>query len=649
MKKMLFGVGAAILSAICSYSQSRNPNTDSIKAMVLDEVVVTANKFSQKQSQTGKVITVIDKATILANQGKNVSQLINETAGITVNGAQNTLGTIQVVYSRGASSGRTLVLIDGMPVYDPSLINNEFDLNFLAGGLIERIEVARGAQSTLYGSDAIGGVINIITKSGSKILKPMQVDAGVSYGSFNTTRSFANLYGKSGKWSYQAGYQYIGSDGFSAAHDKNKVGNFDKDGFRQHSGNARFTYHFSDQLSLSAFSNISSYQADIDASGFVDDRDFTNDTRNMQSGFVFDIKKSKWDVRVQYANNDVTRNLRNDSGHVSGFAKYLRDEYVGNSHFAEAYGNFRLTKFLTLLAGVDYRNASMTNDFLSVSSFGPFESSFQDTSVYLASLYSSLALEKGKFNMEAGFRLNDHEAFGNYTTFTVNPSFRVNQQWRVFGSIASGFKAPSLYQLFSFAGNPNLRAEKAYNYELGGAFTGKKGKIRLVGFYRDIENGIDFDYINFVYFNSGRQQVTGLEIEGDLQLGKKWVLKGNYTYLAAEERIQSRITNKDTTYNFLLKRPKHQAFASLNFMPSPKYTVGANILVVGERKDVGGFQRPDVSLAGYTLVGLTGTYQAVEKITIFIDIQNLFDKAFFDINGYNSMRRNIQGGIRFSL
>lgn len=649
MKKMLFGVGAAVLSAICSFSQSKQSNADSTRAVVLDEVVVTANKFLQKQSQTGKVITVIDKATLLANQGKNVSQLINETAGISVNGAQNTLGTNQVVYSRGASSGRTLVLVDGMPVYDPSLINNEFDLNFLAGGLIERIEVARGAQSTLYGSDAIGGVINIITKTHSKNLNPIQTDAGISYGSFNTSRSFANVYGKSGKLSYQAGYQFVGSDGFSAAHDKNKVGNFDNDGFKQHSGNARLTYHFSDQLSLSAFSNISSYRADVDASGFVDDRDFTNDTRNMQSGFVFDIKKAKWDVRVQYAYNNVKRNLLNDSGHVSGFSKYMRDDYEGNSHFAEAYGNFRLTKSLTLLAGVDYRNASMTNDFLSISSFGPFESSFQDTSVYLASLYSSLALEKGKFNMEAGFRFNDHETFGNYTTFTLNPSFRISKKWRVFGSIASGFKAPSLYQLYSFAGNPNLNAEKAFNGELGVAYTGKKGKIRLVNFYRDIENGIDFDYINFVYFNSGRQQVTGLEIEGDLQLGQKWVLRGNYTFLAAEERIQSRITTKDTTYNFLLKRPKHQAFASLNFMPAAKWNVGANMLAVGERKDVGGFQRPDVTLAGYTIIGLTGTFKADEKITLFMDVQNLFDKEFFDINGYNSMRRNIQGGVRISL
>ena len=132
--------------------------------VTLDEVVVTANKFEQKQSTTGKVITVITKAQIEKSGGKTISQLLNEQAGITINGALNNLGTVQTTYMRGANSGRTLVLLDGMPVSDPSQINNEFDLNLFLINDVERIEICRGAQSTLYGSDAVAGVINIITQ-----------------------------------------------------------------------------------------------------------------------------------------------------------------------------------------------------------------------------------------------------------------------------------------------------------------------------------------------------------------------------------------------------------------------------------------------------------------------------------------------------
>ncbi len=163
--------------------------------VTLDEVVVTANKLEQKQSTTGKVITVITKEQIEKSGGKTISQLLNEQAGITINGAFNNAGSVQTVYTRGASPGRTLVLMDGIPLNDPSTITTDFDLNFFSVNDVERIEVCKGPQSTLYGSDAIAGVINIITvKKDTK--KPFNIKATLSQGSLGTSRNNVQVFGK---------------------------------------------------------------------------------------------------------------------------------------------------------------------------------------------------------------------------------------------------------------------------------------------------------------------------------------------------------------------------------------------------------------------------------------------------------------------
>src|ERR1043165_3362090 len=160
--KKIFAVTALF---ICSetFAQFVPQQREQDSSASLDPVVLTATKLPQKQSSTGKVISVISKEQIEKSAGRTVAQILNEQAGITINGALNNLGSNQTVFMRGSSTGRTLILLDGIPVYDPSLLYNEFDLNLIAINNVERIEICRGAQSTLYGSDAIAGVVNIIT------------------------------------------------------------------------------------------------------------------------------------------------------------------------------------------------------------------------------------------------------------------------------------------------------------------------------------------------------------------------------------------------------------------------------------------------------------------------------------------------------
>ena len=284
MKRKFFAVAAVFIS---SYAHSQDSN----KVKQLDEVVVTANKFPQKQSTTGKVISVISKEQIEKSSGRTVGQLLNEQAGLTVNGSLNNIGSNQSVYMRGAGTGRTLVLLDGIPVYDPTLINNEFDINLISLNDVERIEICRGAQSTLYGSDAVAGVINIITVK-KDISKPFNLKATLSGGSFGTLRGNLQVYGKAKKLTYTARYAKLKSDGFSSAYDSTSKNNFDNDGYNGDVVNAALNYQAAPSISFRTFIQQSRYKSDVDNSTFTDEKDFFIKNKNTIAGAGFRYLKN---------------------------------------------------------------------------------------------------------------------------------------------------------------------------------------------------------------------------------------------------------------------------------------------------------------------------------------------------------------------
>lgn len=644
MSRTIFLVGAAVMLALTAFSQS----TDSTKTTVLDEVTVTANKIQQKQSQTGKVVTIINKAQIEKSQGKTLGQLLNEQAGLSINGALNNLGTNQGVYMRGANIGRTLILVDGVPAYDPSFINGETDLNFFSIANIERIEIARGAQSTLYGSDAIAGVINIITNK-SDVTKPVQGNVGAAFGSFNTFRGNAQVYGKTKTLDYSVRYAKLRSDGFSSANDKTGNKNFDNDGYNGDAVQATLNIKATNHFEIKPYIQYSHYKTDLDNGAFTDDKDYTNTNTNKLAGTRLQYKTGSLQVVGQYMYGENERNYRDDSTDVPGFVKYATNDFAGKSHFAELYANWQLAKGWNLLAGADFRQASMNSRYFSISSFGPYKDSFADTSLRQGSVYASLMYQHKNWNLEGGIRWNSHQRYGSNATFTFNPSYSINQQWRVFGSIASGFKAPSIYQLYSAFGNKDLDAEKSINYELGVQQGNAKWSNRLVYFYRDIQNGIDFDNINYSYFNISQQRVQGLELESKWQLAKALQFTLNYTYLLPDETVQSRITFKDTSYNYLLRRPRHQLHATLGWQITEKLFASVNAKYVSDRYDVGGYKKPDVKLDAYFLLGAYAEYRVGKWGKLYADFQNITNKQFFDINGFNSIPFMINAGFQVHL
>jgi vitamin B12 transporter len=643
MKKGIFVVAALIVT---SHLTAQVDTT--IK--VLDEAVVTANKFEQKQSATGKVVTVITKEQLEKSAGKTVAQVLNEQAGLFIAGANNAPGSVQTVFMRGASTGRTLILLDGIPVSDPSMIYGEFDLNLFSINDVERIEVCKGAQSTLYGSDAIAGVINIITIK-KDVSKPFNLKATTSFGNRNTTRNNMQVYGKVNKLLYTARFAKIYTDGFSSANDNAGNRNFDKDGYDGNVGNISLQYQFLPSLSARAFVQYSRYKADIDAGVFSDDRDYTIKNDNLASGAGLNFKKGIVSITANYQYGELTRRYRNDSLHAPGFTKFESNRYGGRTQYAELYGNVRATDWLTVLAGADYRWSNMNQQYFSLSSFGPYSSSFEDTFLHQTSFYGSVfisALGK-RLNVEVGGRTNKHSRYGNNATYTFNPSFTITKNWRIFGSIASGFKAPSIYQLFdAFAGNPDLKAEKSVNYEGGAQFTHEKINIRAVYFHRNIRNGIDYNYLSFQYFNFVKQTVKGIEWEITAHPVKQLDIRANYTYVKGDEQTQSRKSFSDTTYGYLLRRPKHIVNINIGYQFCPAFYMSVSGKSVSDRYDVGGYQQNDILVKSYFIFNAYAEYKLKEHIKFFLDGQNLTDKKFFDIRGFNAMPFLVNGGVTFN-
>ncbi len=644
MKKKIF-IAAAVLSSSIAVAQRAIP--DSLKT--LDEVIFTANKIPQRQTTTGKVITVIGKEQIEKSSGKSLGQLLNEQAGITINGALNNAGTNQSVYMRGAGTGRTLILLDGIPVYDPSFINSEFDLNLFSLNNVESIEICRGAQSTLYGSDAVAGVINILTIK-KEVKKPLNVKATISAGSFNTFKTNLQVFGKRDKFSYTARFANLGSKGFSSAYDSTGKKDFDRDSYNGNVWNAALQYQATPQLSFRTFFQQSHYQNGLDAGIFTDEKDYTIDNKNTMAGAGFKFSGASVSITGNYQYSDFTRLYVNDSIDKPGFTKYSTDNNYGKNQFAELYTNIKLGSGFSLLQGADYRFSNMNEQYFSLSSFGPYTSFTKDSVQSQASLYASLFYTalKEKINIESGGRLNVHSRYGSNYTYTFNPSFTISANWRAFGSIATGFKAPSLYQVYSAYGKLDLKPERSQNYEMGLQQTHSTFRNRLVYFYRYIKDGIDFNNLSFQYFNINRQKVSGLEWETVIGPVKGLSVSANYTYLKTNEKSQSRITFKDTSYDHLLRRPAHHVNITAGYRFKNGLFISASGKYVSSRWDVGGYKKTDIALKGYFLLASYMEYTFKDHLKFFADAQNLTNTKFVEARGYTSIPFMFNAGITFN-
>ena len=645
MSKKMFGFLTALSIPLVVCAQ-----LDTVTSVLFDPVIITANKTEQKQSTTGKIITIISKEQLEKSAGKTVMQILNEQVGLIVNGALNNPGSAQTVFLRGASSGRTLILIDGIPMNDPSMINNEFNLNLLSVNEIERIEICKGAQSTLYGSDALGGVINLITTK-NDLNKLIHLNANMTAGNYGVFKSNVNAAGKLGKFKYSARFNHQNSAGFSSAFDSTGTSNFDTDALFGNNFSASLAYQANKTLTFNSFIQHRYYKTDVDNGPFSDARNFFSEDQAFFAGAGFTYKKSKVSITGNY--QKVNNNRYYDKDFSIGSPLFSTHSLNGYSDYSELFGTVKISKNLTAIMGSELRTTSMNSLYLSVSSFGPFQNEFKDSRISQYSLYGSIlySSDKNPFQLELGSRFNKHSIYGVNSTFTLNPSFRFNGYWMIMGSISSAYKVPSIYQLYDFyAGNLNLKPEEALNVEMGVQYKSARSFLRGVIFSRLITSGIDYNFVDFKYFNFVEQRVNGFEFESNLDITKALHLNMNYTYLSGQELTQNRETNKESiTYPYLLRRPAHNLNLTLNYKISTKLFASLSSKSLSARYDIGGYEQADVVLPPYTIFSGYGTYKMNDKVSFFIDAQNLFNKKFFDIYGYQSIPFMISAGINLKF
>jgi len=640
---LIFSSNAQSQSQSQSQTQPQNLiNETAADSLELSTVVVTASKIPQSRRETTKPVQIIERAEIEQNAGRNLSQILNQQSGIRVNDAFGAPSNGRILYMQGAAATNTLILIDGLAINDPSGTGGLFDLRLLSTENIERIEIIKGSQSTLYGTDAIAGVINIITRKGER--GALNGSGKLSYGSFDTFNAGVGLNGTlTDGVQYNMNYGRESSEGFSAAENQGDTGSFGNDGFEMDSFFGRLDITPVSNLTISPTLRYSNYRGDYDGGAFIDaNNEFSLDMLN--PGLQVEYSADRLRINGDYSFTATNRTFINSFG---------ENEFEGRFHNADFYGNYKISNHLQFLTGLNYQDFIIPSSEEMVSD-GQGNTQIvtipqKDSNIY--SPYVTLYLEDWKgLSTELGYRLNSHSEYGSNSTYSFAPSYSLTNQVKLFASVTTGFKAPTLDELFGpFGANPDLQPQKSLYTSIGAETYILDQSLKFSGqyFIREIEDLIIFSPIGFI--NRDRQNDQGIELSADWIVNSKFTLGAWYNYLDGE--LTTLEDGGEVTSDNLIRRPTHSIGFRTAFQPVKSLSVRLNGEYNGERNDLyfnpaNGFAAEDVKLDPYLLVNMYADYSLFnERMSLFIDIKNLFDSDFTEVYGYNTIGTTIQAGV----
>lgn len=608
-----------------------------------ETVVVTATRTPQPLDVTGTSMSVITADDLLDQQTVVVTDILAETPGLTVN-RNGGAGQTTTVSIRGAEAGQTLALIDGVRINDPSSVDDQAILGDVLANNIDRIEVLRGPQSTLYGSDAIGGVVNVITRRGGGA--PFAAAVSAEGGSFDTWHANAGANGTLGGFEYGAALDYLDTGGISAADRKN--GNTESDGYRNLGATANTRYHAADNLSIDLRFYYTQSHTEIDGFPppnytFRDDSEFG--TASLVSGYAgvnLSLMDGRFQNRLAVIASESNRKFFGEFDFFTNAYSPVENFFArGDSTRIEYQGSFEVNDANELTFGAETQRVGLSTQSLQFDP-GPTKGSRRTTGYY-AQWQTTFAEQ---LTLTGGARLEDDEAFGTHTSVKLAGAWRIpGWDTTLRANYGDGFKAPTLYQLFSQYRNPfhDLRPETARGWEIGADHLWLDGRVKtsLTWFERNTHNQIDFlptfTFPYGYYENLGHTRTTGIEAEIDARLSESLSVSASYTRLSPKDLV---------TGLELARRPDDSASATITWMPTPELTLGGSLVFTGERYD----DRANlVPLADSTTVNLFGAYALFGRTELFARAENLFDEDGEPVAGYGRPGFAAYGGIRTKL
>lgn len=584
----------------------------------LDEIVVTAARIQESIEETTSDVIVIRDDEIKKINVQFIPDVLRKVPDLNLvqNGGP---GKAASVLLRGGSSAHTLIMIDGVKVNNTA--TGSFDFSGIKVDDIERIEIVKGPQSTIYGSEAMAGVINIITKKGQD--KP-RTDLSFEAGSYGTYNPALTVSGTIKAVDYRLSTSYFSADGISAA----KNGE-ERDGYRNASISGKFGIKPSEKLEIEITGKYSYDRTELDGFDFfagkaVDDLNFVQrGNHSMLSGKAKLYLSTIWEQIFTLSHVGDSLQFRDP------------DTDFNNANMVTAIdsinwqNNFYISDHYTVTAGAEYRKESGENK-------GNFDKSLDNSALYLN---NKLKLLQETIIFNAGLRYDDYETFGNRTTYRIGVLYNIKPASLILkSSYGTGFRAPALNELFfPFYGNKNLKPEDTSSWEIGleKGIVKDRVSVSLTYFSQNYKNLIETDPLTFTAANIAKAEVKGFEANTMLKISDNLNIKAGYTYLNTKDK---------TTEQRLSLRPKDKLSVSAEFS-AKDISVVADYIFVGQRYDSS--VKRDIS--SYSLVNLSSNYAIKKWLTIFARINNLFDADYEEAGSYGTPGFSVYGGMKVSL
>lgn len=593
---------------------------DTLKTQTLQETVVIGTRFDVPAERSGKVIFKI-KSDQLSTR-LNVADALNDVPGIQMDGNFGTPGTNLSYFVRGGRSRQTLIMIDGVPMNDPSGIDPFYDLRFVSTSQVDQIEVLQGGLSTLYGSGASAGVINIQSKTNQQ--DGVHGGIGFQAGSWNTFGQNVNLNGRLNKLSFQLLGSNLTSKGFSAAQEPEGASDYDKDGFKSRNGFLKLGYQITASLKAELFGSIDWFDAEYDAAAFVDGEDSQRQKQNRVGGKITQsYLKGSLALTVQHTG--INRDIYGS----------FPTEYNGSNGFGELVHKHDFNSYLTLLSGISVQDLSYDEE----EAISKDTTSFTIVDPYTSILFS---LPSG-FNLHAGVRLNNHSDYGSKLLYNVNPSWLMDVtntlSLKPFASVSTSYITPTLFQLHTpWGGNVDLKPEESFNYEYGLSFyLTDQLTFSAVNFFREERNVIGYTtrYENI----SDKRKVKGVTLDVRYKPLHLITLSADFTW----------VTSDDKSSFYRIPSRKIGAGAQINPVKSTQITI--RYQYTSDRTDLYYDEYAiDVELSSYSLVDVNLSQKLFgDHLSVYAAVYNVLNEKFTGVYGYTTRGRNFSIGLNYSF